>query len=214
MAHAAVLSIETLGEPGDLTAEPGSRPWAIAMRGEMILCLSDTESNRDRLSWMHDEMTAQKGYTQLVNQHGAPFSTFREFCEAKPPWGLGYSENALNAIITEYRKQTARQRAERPKELREQHKKTLPSNVKRQGNDAEYLTARIARDRPDILERMKAGEYRSVRAAALDAGIIQPRISIPTDVEGAALALSRKFTVEDLHRLVELLAERIAVDVQ
>ncbi len=33
---------------------------------------------------------------------------------------------------------------------------------------ATYLTARIARDHhPDILERMKAGEYQSVRAAAL-----------------------------------------------
>lgn len=39
------------------------------------------------------------------------------------------------------------------------------------GTGADYLTARIARDRPDILERMKAGEYRSVRAAALDAGL-------------------------------------------
>jgi hypothetical protein len=39
------------------------------------------------------------------------------------------------------------------------------------GNEAAYLTARIARDRPDIRERMKAGEYASVRAAAIDAGI-------------------------------------------
>jgi hypothetical protein len=31
------------------------------------------------------------------------------------------------------------------------------------GNNAEYLTARIARDRPDILERMKAGAFSSVR---------------------------------------------------
>jgi hypothetical protein len=37
-----------------------------------------------------------------------------------------------------------------------------------------YLTARIARDRPDILERMKAGEFRSVRQAALEAGIVKP----------------------------------------
>jgi hypothetical protein len=34
------------------------------------------------------------------------------------------------------------------------------------GANAEYLTARIARDYPAILERMKAGEFRSVRAAA------------------------------------------------
>jgi hypothetical protein len=34
------------------------------------------------------------------------------------------------------------------------------------GNSADYLTRRIARDHPDIFERMKAGEYQSVRAAA------------------------------------------------
>jgi hypothetical protein len=35
--------------------------------------------------------------------------------------------------------------------------------LKIRGDHAEYLTARIARDRPDILERMKAGEFLSVR---------------------------------------------------
>lgn len=41
------------------------------------------------------------------------------------------------------------------------------------GNGADYLTARIARDRPDILDRMKAGEFRSVRAAGIAAGIVR-----------------------------------------
>jgi hypothetical protein len=36
-----------------------------------------------------------------------------------------------------------------------------------------YLVARIARDHPDILERMKAGEFATVRQAALAAGILQ-----------------------------------------
>jgi hypothetical protein len=36
----------------------------------------------------------------------------------------------------------------------------------KRGNDPQYLTARIARDRPDIQERMKQGEFKSVRAAA------------------------------------------------
>jgi len=38
----------------------------------------------------------------------------------------------------------------------------------RGSTNADYLTARIARDHPDILERMKAGEYKSVRAAGKD----------------------------------------------
>lgn len=41
------------------------------------------------------------------------------------------------------------------------------------GETAEYLTRRIARDRPDILERMKRGEFRSVRAAAKAAGLVR-----------------------------------------
>jgi hypothetical protein len=41
------------------------------------------------------------------------------------------------------------------------------------GTDGTYLTRRIARDRPDILARMKAGEFKSVRAAALEAGIVK-----------------------------------------
>jgi hypothetical protein len=53
--------------------------------------------------------------------------------------------------------------------------------------DADYLTARIARDRPDILEEMKAGKYRSVRAAAIEAGIIK----VPTPVEQAKKAFLR-----------------------
>ncbi len=52
--------------------------------------------------------------------------------------------------------------------------KTLVTNVlsaPKQGEDSEYLTRRIARDNPEILERMKAGEFKSVRAAAIEAGI-------------------------------------------
>jgi hypothetical protein len=40
-------------------------------------------------------------------------------------------------------------------------------------NNANYLTVRIARDHPDILDRMKAGEFASVRQAAIAAGIVK-----------------------------------------
>jgi hypothetical protein len=36
-----------------------------------------------------------------------------------------------------------------------------------------YLVARIARDRPDVLERMKQGEFLSVRQAAIAADIVK-----------------------------------------
>jgi hypothetical protein len=49
------------------------------------------------------------------------------------------------------------------------------------GTGSDYLTRRIVRDHPDIAERMKAGEYRSIRAAALDAGIVQRTLSVRLD---------------------------------
>jgi len=48
-----------------------------------------------------------------------------------------------------------------------------PHEKAKAGNRSFYLVARIARDRPDILERMKAGEFTSVREAAREAGIIK-----------------------------------------
>lgn len=43
-----------------------------------------------------------------------------------------------------------------------------------QGSGSEkYLAARIARDHPDVLERMKKGEFLSVRQAAIAAGIVK-----------------------------------------
>lgn len=42
------------------------------------------------------------------------------------------------------------------------------------GNGQSYLLRRLARDAPDILERVKVGELKSARAAAIEAGIIIP----------------------------------------
>ena len=45
--------------------------------------------------------------------------------------------------------------------------------MKDRGNRSTYLTRRIARDHPKILEQMKAGKFKSVRAAAKAAGIVK-----------------------------------------
>ena len=54
-----------------------------------------------------------------------------------------------------------------------------------------YLTARIARDRPDIWERMRLGEFESVAAAAREAGIKMPKprraVTLGDNVERAAI---------------------------
>jgi hypothetical protein len=76
------------------------------------------------------------------------------------------------------------------------------------GTEANYLTARIARDRKDIHERMKQGEYSSVRKAAIDAGIIH--VPAPEDA-----GLSRlidawiKASLEDRQIFLALVDEEI-----
>ncbi len=82
----------------------------------------------------------------------------------------------------------------------------INSTPKGGGTNADYLTSRIARDRPDILERMQAGEYKSVRAAADDAGIVKRRVSIPLDAERAASLIRKHFTAGQVVALIEALS--------
>jgi hypothetical protein len=46
-------------------------------------------------------------------------------------------------------------------------------SILKEKRDSSYLTARIARDCPEVLEKMKTGKYPSVRAAAKAAGILK-----------------------------------------
>jgi len=59
---------------------------------------------------------------------------------------------------------------------------------KPKGDSAARLTARIARDAPDVLARMKAGEFTTVVEAAREAGIATPK---PTPVEKARKAIAK-----------------------
>jgi hypothetical protein len=86
---------------------------------------------------------------------------------------------------------------------------SLESDSADRGDSPEYLAARIARDRPDIQTKMKQGEYPSVRAAAVDAGIVKPRIQV-TWKDGAtpeqiATAILKKVSPELIGELVKWL---------
>ena len=72
------------------------------------------------------------------------------------------------------------------------------------GNEATYLSARLKRDHPEIAAKVLRGEYRSIRAAALDAGIIKPTRTIPIDTpDNAVRALLRVFAKEDLQAALD-----------
>jgi hypothetical protein len=86
-------------------------------------------------------------------------------------------------------------------------KESLPFRSK--GPTVDRLAARIKRDHPEIAAKVEAGEYRSIRAAALDAGIVRPMKSIPVDsAESAVRALLRVFTIDQLVRAVGVVADQ------
>ena len=55
------------------------------------------------------------------------------------------------------------------------------------GTSASYLARRILRDDPDVFAKLEAGEFPSVRQAAIAAGIITP----PTPLEAAKKAYEK-----------------------
>jgi hypothetical protein len=81
------------------------------------------------------------------------------------------------------------------------------------GTDPEYLMARLARDYPEVVEQVKVGEFPSVRAAAVAAGIVRPRLQFtvgPTTTPQAfAGALFERLEPEFLDELYETLRDAL-----
>jgi hypothetical protein len=73
------------------------------------------------------------------------------------------------------------------------------------GNNISYLTDRIRSQHPDVFEALQRGEYTSVRAAAVDAGI-RPKIAqhVAT-VEGFARSAKKHLSEAQVEELIKAL---------
>jgi len=145
-------------------------------------------------------MREHEGYRHLLDRQGCFFTGYETFCYEPTPWGLGYAPRDIERIIEERKTaQSHAQHAAPQRTIEEAMKgnknavkdKDVPSVIpftlegdideinsgvnnttvfERGSTNASYLTARIARDRPDILDRMKAGDFPSGRAASMHRG--------------------------------------------
>lgn len=207
----------TLGETGDLHAPLGSRDWAVAVRQKLASCLHDAEFSSEQARVWFDAMRRHEGWKQLEARGGRRFISFEEFCIAKQPQGLGYEVEAIEQIIRERKQAEARAKAIDDKTvnsgsgpLTKEERDNDDIVINRRtglGNSADYLTARIKRDHPEVFERMKAGEFSSVRQAALEAGIVRKVFQCPLDPERAAAAILKRFSGDDLRRLLRAMEE-------
>ena len=76
------------------------------------------------------------------------------------------------------------------------------------GENTAYLKARLERDCPEVAAALDRGEHRSVRAAAIEAGIIKPvpTVRVTADMAAVASKLCQHLTLEQRIELVDLLA--------
>lgn len=76
-------------------------------------------------------------------------------------------------------------------------KRGQPDNIRltsKFGTSSDYLAAKIKRDHPDVADKLANGEYRSIHAAALDAGIVTKKYQIEATVEGV-LAFCKRHNI-------------------
>jgi hypothetical protein len=195
-----VLGADIVGDP---LAPEGSRPWAVAMRLEIQQLLNQQRMDHEALQRCFDAFNRNDGWRQLADAKGKPFPSYSAFCKARKPYGLGRDAGEIDALLREgAAKRAPEERAAEAKPLAghgnqegENNSRNRDSDATSVGRGADYLTARIARDRPDVLERMKAGEFPSVRAAAIAAGIV--KVPTPLDVLKRAWAKAGKRERDD-----------------
>ena len=180
-----------MDELGDPDAPIGSRLWCLYVSNEIRKTYYDKTQLGTRLKNLVETFTDHQGWQELG------FLTWEQFCQAK----LQVEADKLEAEARG-RVQAIAEDA-KPLAGKPINQHSAPYDYKghqQAGTNAEYLTARIARDRPDILEEMKQGKYKSVRAAAIDAGIVDPnktkRFQIPTDPAAAGKYMAQRVDKE------------------
>lgn len=79
----------------------------------------------------------------------------------------------------------------------------------RGSNSQAYLLRRLARDAPEILDRVKAGEFKSARAAAIEAGIIRPvpTVRLVDDPAKVAKMIQKHWRQDQITDLIEALLQ-------
>lgn len=197
---ARTFALDDLGDP---YAPIGTRPWALHISNEIRKTLYDKQQTGSRLSRLIDMFKEKGGYQELG------FLTWEQFCESR----LQITAEKLAVEATDRVIAAANNHRDlmTKEEIGEMGKNNTRNDNHNdglaQGTSSEYLTARIARDHPAILEDMKQGKYRSVRAAAIDAGIVDPektrRFQLPTDPVAAGRYLAYRVDKDWLMECVD-----------
>jgi hypothetical protein len=172
-------------------------------------------------------ITEDRTWEQVADAKGRSFNgRFRDFVEARAPFGLGYDPDELPKVLAlRHPHESVPDVAYRMAAMREQVRTLLlaeiapalgngrppkenmsATHVSRQDSHAAAaITARLKRDDPGLADRVVRGEI-TPNAAAREKGWRKPRI-ILTSPERVAEALRHYMTAEDITRLIAALLD-------
>lgn len=194
-----------LDEIGNPDAPKGSRQWTIAVARFIRSIYDDVSARVVTVQGSLAGLKACEGWKSVSQRDGTAFVSFEHYCQT--PWhdgGLGIEVATVEQILSNSDPGMKVGALGKPGEFgRGRPKEDRVYNVNSKGgNRPEYLTARLARDNPEILAQLKAGDFPSVRQAAIAAGIVK----IPTPLELAKRAVKR-MAVMDQNRFFSWLKE-------
>lgn len=160
---------------------------------------------------------------RVVSQTGelVHFNSFREFVETKPLEGLGASIDLIKRICGDdletldlIDKATAlphgTNRFTNPKVDNDNIIIYEPEKAE-QGTSKEYALRTLREKRPDLHEKVIAGE-KSPHAAMVEAGFRKKSLTVPLDPEPAARTILKNFTREQLTVLLEVILKELHKD--
>lgn len=91
--------LKEIGSAGNLGDIPGLTNWVIAVRLELQSSIHAAQTSSANLRDWALKMLNHEGYINLHKADGQPFTSFKEFCEASRPWGLGCDADFLAPIV-------------------------------------------------------------------------------------------------------------------
>jgi hypothetical protein len=161
---------------------------------------------------LQEEAWRERYVMELAPGQIIRFESFQVFVTTAYPRGLGEDPERLGKLLEAdpatrrlYYRALGALAGHGGDRRREKTKVDQVDNVKLNpgGNQAAYLARRLNRDHPEIADQFAKGAYRSVRAAAIAAGILIP----PSPLHLAQRAYLR-LTAEEREQFARWLAEK------
>jgi hypothetical protein len=166
---------------GDSNAPVGSPQWCRASHVELCAAKRKLDWEVRHLKYGLLEFKRDERWRQLYDDKNHPFGSWEDYVQYPEPNGLGMPPESARLVIeaindAELLGDVLKRPGGQPGNKNAAKTKNEPDNVRvdpSYGNSVEYLERVLTSHHPDIAKRLAVGEFRSVRAAAIAAGIVK-----------------------------------------